>query len=363
MWNVLQALLAAWKDACESTRHSEMVIPRGDFNVGRLKLEGPCKAPITMKLQGTLKAPADVNKLPKTTEWISIMHVEGFTLTGGGIIDGQGADTWAKKKLKKLSFVQPLSLGLSYLTNALIQDITSLDAKMFHINVLGGKNVTFEHVTIKAPDESPNTDGIHIGRSYGVRVNNCPITTGDDCISIGDGAQQVTVTKVTCGPGHGFAIGSLGQYNNEEPVRGIFFKSSSLTGTTNGVRIKTWENSPVGEASDIHFEDIQLTNVLNPIIIDQEYCPSGKCPNSDPPSRVRISNVSFKNIKGTSASKEAVKIVCSKSVPCQGVEIGDIHLTYNGRDGAITSTCKNVKPILSGKQYPSVCTAKRDQEL
>ncbi|KAK2662999.1 hypothetical protein Ddye_001573 [Dipteronia dyeriana] len=38
---------------------------------------------------------------------------------------------------------------------------------------------------------------------------------------IGDGSKKISITKVTCGPGHGISVGSLGKYNNEEPVVGV----------------------------------------------------------------------------------------------------------------------------------------------
>ncbi|KAM3320889.1 hypothetical protein P3S67_008091 [Capsicum chacoense] len=38
-------------------------------------------------------------------------------------------------------------------------------------------------------------------------------------------------------------------------------------------------------------------NVSNPILIDQVYCPSGKC-NKNLPSQVKISKVTSQNIKG-----------------------------------------------------------------
>ena len=55
-------------------------------------------------------------------------------------------------------------------------------------------------------------------------------------------------------------------------------KKCKLASTTNGVRIKTWPDS-VGTfpTTDMHFEDIEMVNVSNPIIIDQEYCPWNQC--------------------------------------------------------------------------------------
>lgn len=238
----------------------------------------------------------------------------------------------------------------------MIQEITSLDSKLFHVNVLGCKNISFVRFTITAPGDSLNTDGIHIGRSNGVKIMESDIKTGDDCVSIGDGSQQVTIEKVTCGPGHGIAVGSLGKYPKEEPVVGIFVRNCTITGTNNGVRVKTWPASEPGEASDIHFEDIIMNNVSNPVLIDQEYCPSGQC-TKQIPSKVKISKVSFKNIRGTSGTQLAVKIVCSQGIPCDGVEVADIDLTYNGKEGPATSQCANVKPTFIGKMNPPACAA------
>lgn len=353
-----KGLEAAWKAACASPIPSTVLIPVGKFLVSNVKLEGPCKAPIGIQLNGTLNAPLDQTKQLKGIEWISIIHVENFILNGGGIINGRGRHAWRQKLAKKIGFMLPTSLALNFLTNAVVEDITIKNGKMFQTLVFGSKNVTLQRVRILAPYDSPNTDGIHIGRSTGVQVLHSHIKTGDDCVSIGDGSRDVLVSNIHCGPGHGIAIGSLGKYPNEEPVSNIIVKSSSLTNTENGLRVKTWQNSPKGyTASDIHFEDITMTNVTYPINIDQEYCPEANCGTKGTPSNIKIDKLSFKGIRGTSSSTQIVKVVCSKSNPCLNVEIGDIDIIYNGPKGADTSICRNVNPKLTGRLNPSVCTS------
>lgn len=75
---------------------------------------------------------------------------------------------------------------------------------------------------------------------------------------------------------HG-SVGSLGKYKNEEKVDLIRVSNCTINGTQNGVRVKTWPGAPPSEASNMIFENIVMTNVTSPIIIDQEYCPSQQC--------------------------------------------------------------------------------------
>ncbi|PNY10219.1 polygalacturonase-like protein, partial [Trifolium pratense] len=198
-----------------------------------------------------------------------------------------------------------------------------------------------------APKDSPNTDGIHLGKSTNVKILNTNIGTGDDCVSVGDGTKDLTVQNVNCGPGHGISIGSLGKFTTEENVERVLIKNCTLTDTDNGVRVKTWPNEPATlTITGLHFEDIIMVNVRNPVIIDQEYCPWNQC-NKQVPSKIKITKVSFKNIKGTSGTAEGVVLICSSSVPCDGVELNNVDLTFNGTP--TVAKCTNVKPIVTGK--------------
>ncbi|KAL6288460.1 hypothetical protein ACE6H2_005970 [Prunus campanulata] len=348
--DVSNALAKAWSDACASPSTSKVVVPSGTYKLKEANFRGPCKAPIEMQVQGTLQAPADAGQLTRPDTWVGFQYIDMLTLSGGGTFDGQGALAWSQNDCREKTNCKPIpvSLRFEFLTNSKVQDITSLNSKNFHMHVFQCNHTTFQHLTITAPDESRNTDGIHIGASTGINITHAKIGTGDDCVSIGDGSHQITVTDVTCGPGHGISIGSLGRYKEEKDVTGILVKNCTLTNTQNGVRIKTWPDSPSpSTASDIHYEDIINVNVSNPILIDQLYCPYTQC-DQKPPSKVKISNVSFKNIKGSSFTPLAVKLVCTRGIPCENVELTDIDLTYGGDRGPLTSLCSNVKPTITG---------------
>lgn len=166
-------------------------------------------------------------------------------------------------------------------TNTVVNGINSLNPKFFHMAVLQCKNFQAANINLQAPANSPNTDGMHIEKSTTVIINGAGISTGDDCISIGQGNYDILLSRITCTAGHGISVGSLGRYQGESDVKGLIVKDSTLSGTTNGVRIKTWENSPSwSKADNITFQNIQMSNVYNPIIIDQNYCPYSSCDRS-----------------------------------------------------------------------------------
>ncbi|CAN6551891.1 unnamed protein product [Malus baccata var. baccata] len=317
--DITQVLAKAWTDACASPTTSKVVVPSGTYKLTEASFKGPCKAPIEIQVQGKLQAPADGGKLTKPDTWVAFEHINMLTLYGGGTFDGQGALAWKLNDCNKNKDCKSIAINMrfNFVTNSTIQDITSLDTKNFHVNIFGCHNVTFQHVNVTAPGESINTDGIHIGRSTGINITDAHIGTGDDC--------------------HGISVGSLGRYLNEEPVVGIRVRNCTLTNTSNGVRIKTWPASPSdGIASDMHFEDITVVNVSNPILIDQH-------------------NVSFKNIKGSSATPFAIQIVCSRGLPCENVELSDIDLTYSGNKGTLTSQCSNVNPTITRANFFPHC--------
>lgn len=220
-------------------------------------------------------------------------------------------------------------------------------------------HIKIAHLSITAPGTSPNTDGIHITRSTHVHVTHCTIKTGDDCMSIEDGTENLHVKNILCGPGHGISIGSLGDHGSEAHVANVTVDSVVLHGTTNGARIKTWQGGR-GYAKNIVFKNMIMDMVWNPIIIDQNYCDSATLCKKQK-SGVEVSNVLFKSIRGTSASKEAIKLSCSAGVPCHGIALENVKLTLKGGNGAAKSSCENAKWMEAGSVTPQPCTLSIDQ--
>ncbi|KAJ4757109.1 Pectin lyase-like superfamily protein [Rhynchospora pubera] len=352
------AFLTTWKAACACSGNVELLIPQGTYYLGQTVFRGPCKFnTITVNLQGTLKASTDLSRFGKGDDWVEFSFFNGLTLTGGGIFDGQGSASWSKNECptKKNCKVLPTSVKFVSLNNAVVNSVTSIDPKFFHFGVLQCKNFKASNINIKAPDESPNTDGIHIERSTTVSITDSIIGTGDDCISIGQGNTDVLISGIKCGPGHGISVGSLGRYPNEGNVKGLIVKDSSLTGTTNGVRIKTWENSPsYSYVDNMTFQNIKMTNVFNPIIIDQNYCPYYNCDRSAP-SKVKISNIFFQGITGSSKSQAVMTVKCSKSAPCQNVIVENVNLQYTGGSNPI-ALCSSADVKFPGTK-PGECTS------
>jgi polygalacturonase len=68
---------------------------------------------------------------------------------------------------------------------------------------------------------------------------------------------------------------------------------------------------------------------------------------------VKIQNVAFRNINGTSASPVAVQIQCSDAVPCEGMEISNVILKSDKFD--LKTQCVNVRGVSDGSMNTASC--------
>lgn len=71
-------------------------------------------------------------------------------------------------------------------------------------------------------------------------------------------------------------------------------------------------------------------------------------------SAVKVGDILFLNIKGTSATHDAVKFACSDSFPCEKIILEDIELSlYSGGDAA--ASCWKASGYSYGAMLPPSC--------
>ncbi|XP_048615947.1 exopolygalacturonase [Brassica napus] len=273
------AFTRAWKDACQWKGSARVFVPLGTFYLGGVTFVGPCQNRISFIIKGTLLAPKDANAIKQDT-WIIFRYVDYLTVSGGGTLDGQGTSAWRLNDCTRNPNCRPLPMNIAFqfVRFSRISRIKSINSKMGHLNFFAVEYFEITRVSIRAPADSPNTDGIKIGSSHHMKIHDVFIGTGDDCIAILSGTTNLDVFSVKCGPGHGISVGSLGRFKDEKSVYGISVRDSVFTGTSNGVRIKTWAPSASRNiVSNFTFQNLQMINVGSPIIIDQQYCPNNQC--------------------------------------------------------------------------------------
>lgn len=68
---------------------------------------------------------------------------------------------------------------------------------------------------------------------------------------------------------------------------------------------------------------------------------------------MKIQNVAFRNITGTSASPMAVQLLCSDAVPCEGIELSNVVLKSDKYD--LKTQCVNVHGVSDGSMNTASC--------
>ncbi|XP_004486687.1 probable polygalacturonase At1g80170 isoform X2 [Cicer arietinum] len=353
--NDTKAFLEVWKIACSLSGFVNVIFPYGkNFLVYPIDIGGPCRSKITLRILGTIVAPRNpeawrgLNK----RKWIYFHGVNHLSIDGGGTLDGKGQEWWSRScKINSTNPCQhaPTAMTFHKCKNLKVRNLMLLNSQQMHMAFTSCMRVVASNLKVLAPASSPNTDGIHISATKGVEVRDSLIRTGDDCISIVRNSSRILIRNISCGPGHGI---SLGKSKAWEKIQNVNVDGAYLYNTDNGLRIKTWQGGS-GFASKITFKNILMYNVSNPIIIDQYYCDS-RNPCENQTSAVQVENISFINIKGTSATKEAIKFACSDASPCEGLYLENIFLP-SCLGGNTRSYCWQAHGSAQGFMYPSAC--------
>ncbi|KAK4791545.1 hypothetical protein SAY86_031958 [Trapa natans] len=359
-----EAFVKAWNTAC-SASNSVFLVPLGRvYLVNATRFKGPCADKLVIQIDGTVVAPEEPSnwdpKLPRI--WLDFSKLKGVLFQGNGVIDGSGSKWWASScKRNKTNPCRgaPSALTIDSSTSVKVKGLTIRNSQQMNFVISRCDSVRISQVLVSSPGDSPNTDGIHITESTNVILQDSKIGTGDDCVSIVNASSNIRMKRIYCGPGHGISIGSLGKDNSTAVVSKVVLDTAFLRETTNGLRIKTWQGGS-GYVRAIRFENVQMQDVANPIIIDQFYCDSPtECKNQT--SAVKISQIMYRNITGTTTSEKAMKFACSDTVPCSNIVLSNVNLERY--DGTVETYCNSAEGFGYGIVHPSAdCLNSQDKE-
>ncbi|KAI5316766.1 hypothetical protein L3X38_036473 [Prunus dulcis] len=374
-----KAFLKAWGELCGAADEPNgvptvVILEMKAFLLQPIKFRGPCNSNgVHVQIMGKLVAPKMLDgwtECESDSDWLQFKDVGNLVVDGSGEIDSQGSSWWTttnqydrlspKLMMNKQNCKAPDALHFHGCDNLKLSGLTHLNSARAHIAISGCNNVYVSHLTITAPEDSPNTDGIDISNSRNVFIQHSAIGTGDDCIAINGGCYDLNIANIACGPGHGISVGSLGANGALETAQNVYVRDSSFSGTTNGARIKTWQGGS-GYAKNITFEKITLDAAKNPIIIDQFYCNNDHNCKSQA-SALLVEDVKYIDFEGTSANEEAIKLDCDQNSGCRNIIMDRIKITSAVPDKKIYASCNNAIGTSIGTIVPNVPCLKSGTE-
>lgn len=312
---------------------------------------------------------------------------ENITIKGRGKIDGQGHKWWAEsmriineikkngktestnglqqkwldanknikvspyyEKTLERKFFRPPFIQFLECKNILIEDITIVNSPFWTINPEGCDDLVINGVTIFNPWQDPkghNTDGINPSSCRNVRISDCFISVGDDCITIKSGrdedgrkygrpCENLTITNCVMLTGHGgVVIGS----EMSGGVKKVTISNCVFDGTDAGIRLKS-SRGRGGIVEEIQVSNIVMNNIKkNAFIFDLFYDKD----SSEEPVTERtpiFRNIHLSNITGNNIRKVGY-ITGINEMPIDNISFSNINMVAT--EGFTAKTATNIR--------------------
>ncbi|RRT35031.1 hypothetical protein B296_00057335 [Ensete ventricosum] len=214
-------------------------------------------------------------------------------------------------------------------------------------------NVVVKNVTVLAPHDSPNTDGVDPGillypadSSLNVCIEDCYISTGDDLVAVKSGWDEygiaysrpssgITVLRVTgSSPFAGIAIGS----ETSGGIENVFAENLDIFKTGIGIHIKT-NSGRGGFIRNITISDVNLNNVRKALRITGN---AGDHPDDgyDPNALPVVDGLTIKNVWGVGVQQPG-SIQGIKDSPFTQICLSNVNLSVTS-SREVPWTCAEV---------------------
>ncbi|BBH03464.1 Pectin lyase-like superfamily protein [Prunus dulcis] len=308
--------------------------------------------------------------------YTSFIHGDGIhdvVITGeNGTIDGQGDVWWNMWRQRTLQFTRPNLIEFMNSKNIIISNVIFQNSPFWNIHPVYCSNVVVRYVTILAPYDSPNTDGVDPDSSSNVCIEDSYISTGDDLVAVKSGWDEygiaygrpssgITIRRVRgSSPFSGIAIGS----ETSGGVENVLAEHINLYNMGVGIHIKT-NIGRGGFIRNITVSDVYMEKVRRGIKIagDVGDHPDDKYNQNALPV---VKGITLKDIWGVQV-QQAGLILGLKNSPFTGICLSNINL--HGMTGSrsppwkcsdISGAAHLVSPLqcseLSSAQQASTCS-------
>ncbi|VFQ96133.1 unnamed protein product [Cuscuta campestris] len=300
---------------------------------------------------------------------ISLIHgnaLSNVVITGeNGRIDGQGKMWWELWWNRTLKHTRGHLVELLNSHNILISNLTFLNSPFWNLHPVYCSDVVIRDVTILAPLNAPNTDGIDADSSTNVCIEDCYIESGDDLVAVKSGwdqygmktarpssnviIQRVSGTTPTCS---GVGIGS----EMSGGVSNVVIKDLYIRDSAAGVRIKT-DKGRGGYIRNITIHNITMERVKIPLRFSRG---ANDHPDEgwDPKALPVVKGISVSNVVSLE-TRRAPLLEGIKEVPFEDICIKNVSI-FGLAASAITWNCEYISGA-SHDVFPSPCPQlKRD---
>ncbi|KAM7273449.1 hypothetical protein ACFE04_028113 [Oxalis oulophora] len=266
-----------------------------------------------------------------------------------GTLNGQGQIWWKKFKASKLTSTRPYLIEFMYSNQIQISNITLIDSPSWNIHPTYSSNVLVQGVTILAPVDSPNTDGINPDSCNNTRIEDSFIVSGDDCIAVKSGWDQygnrfgmpttnLTIRRVTCISPDSATI-ALGS-EMSGGIRNVRAEDIIAINTESAIRIKT----AVGRGAyvkDIYARRFTLKTMKYVFWMTGDY---GSHPDEgyDPKALPEITNINYSDFVADNVTISA-KLAGIDGDKFTGICISNVHIQLAEKAKKLQWNCTNVE--------------------
>ncbi|KAJ5113913.1 hypothetical protein N7456_002447 [Penicillium angulare] len=282
------------------------------------------------QIEGLLKFASDTDYWEGRTAMMNVKNIDGIkirSVTGSGVIDGNGQDAW-DLFASDSSYARPTLLYITGGSDIIVSGLRQKNPLNVFISVKGDStNVAFSDLkldaTSKSDNDPKNTDGFDIGASTYVTLSNIQVTNDDDCVAFKPGANYVTVTDITCTGSHGLSVGSLGS-SGDDTVKNVYVSGAKMINSTKAAGIKTYPSGGdhgLSTVTNVTWDGVVVDGCDYAIQIqscygeDASYC-------EDYPGDAVLTDVVFKGFSGTTSGEVTGNLDCGADGTC-GVTVVD----------------------------------------